>query len=100
MCEEPHASAHTDGATPDLALRVAEARALHHAGRLAAATGEATQVITEARARELIGEVLERTSGDTLPFYTAEAWLRDWVRGKQISKSEGTHASRPMGGRH
>ena len=47
--------------------------------------------LTEARARELIGEVLERTSGDTLPFYTAEAWLRDWVRGKQISKSEGTY---------
>src|SRR6476659_1939965 len=47
--------------------------------------------LTETRARELIGEVLERTSGDTLPFYTAEAWLRDWLRGKQISKSEGPH---------
>ena len=47
--------------------------------------------LTEARARELIGEVLERTSGDTLPFYTVEAWLRDWLRGKQISKAEGTH---------
>jgi hypothetical protein len=47
--------------------------------------------LTEARARELIGEVLERTCGDTLPFYTAEAWLRDWLREKQISKSEGTH---------
>jgi integrase len=48
-------------------------------------------MLTETRARELIGEVLERTSGDSLPFYTAEAWLRDWLRGKQISKSEGTH---------
>ena len=47
--------------------------------------------LTEARARELIGEVLERTYGDTLPFYTAKAWLRDWLREKQISKSEGTH---------
>jgi integrase len=47
--------------------------------------------LTEARARELIGEVLERTSGDNLPFYTAEGWLRDWLRGKEISKSEGTH---------
>lgn len=47
--------------------------------------------LTETRARELIGEVLERTSGDTLPFYTTEAWLRDWLRGKQISKSEGTY---------
>src|SRR4030095_4366600 len=47
--------------------------------------------LTEARARELIGEVLERTSGDNLPFYTAEGWLRDWLRGKEISKSKGTH---------
>ena len=47
--------------------------------------------LTETRARELIGEVLERTTGDSLPFYTAEAWLRDWLRGKQISKSERTH---------
>jgi len=26
-----------------------------------------------------------------LPFYTVEGWLRDWLRGKEISKSEGTH---------
>jgi integrase len=48
--------------------------------------------LTETRARELIGEVLERTSGDTLPFYTAETWLRDWLRGKEISKAKNTHA--------
>jgi integrase len=47
--------------------------------------------LTEIRARELIGEVLERTSGDSLPFYTAEGWLRDWVRGKEISKAKNTH---------
>jgi len=47
--------------------------------------------LTETRARELIGEVLERTSGDTLPFYTAENWLRDWLRGKEISKTKNTH---------
>jgi integrase len=47
--------------------------------------------LTETRARELIGEVLERTSGDTLPFYTAENWLRDWLRGKEISKAKNTH---------
>ncbi len=47
--------------------------------------------LTETRARELIGEVLERTSGDTLPFYTVESWLGDWLRGKQISKSKNTH---------
>lgn len=47
--------------------------------------------LTEGRARELIGEILERTSGDSLPFYTAEAWLREWLRGKAISKSPSTH---------
>src|SRR5437868_14403039 len=47
--------------------------------------------LTETRARELIGEVLERTSGDTLPFYTAENWFRDWLRGKEILKANNTH---------
>ncbi|MGA3169501.1 MAG: tyrosine-type recombinase/integrase [Chthoniobacteraceae bacterium] len=47
--------------------------------------------LTEARARELIGEVLERTTGETLPFFTAESWLREWLRGKEVSKSAGTH---------
>ncbi len=47
--------------------------------------------LTETRARELIGEVLERTSGETVAFYTAEAWLRDWLRGKEVSKAQGTH---------
>lgn len=47
--------------------------------------------LTEIRARELIGEVLERTTGESVQFYTAEAWLRDWLRGKEVSKSAGTH---------
>ena len=47
--------------------------------------------LTETRARELIGEVLERTSGETVEFFTAEGWLRDWLRGKEVSKAEGTH---------
>jgi integrase len=56
------------------------------------AEGMAAQgTLTETRARELIGEVLERTSGDSLPFYTAEGWLRDWLRGKEVSKSKNTH---------
>ena len=68
------------------------AKALEVCLGLERAEGLAAQgTLTEARARELIGEVLERTSGDTLPFYTAEGWLRDWLRGKQISKSPGTH---------
>ena len=47
--------------------------------------------LTEARARELIGEVLERTVGDQLPFYTTEGWLHEWLRGKQVSRSANTH---------
>lgn len=47
--------------------------------------------LTETRARELIGEILERTSGETVAFFTAESWLRDWLRGKEVSKSAGTH---------
>jgi integrase len=47
--------------------------------------------LTETRARELIGEVLERTTGDTLPFYSVEAWLGEWLRGKQVAKSKGTY---------
>src|SRR5207237_6873342 len=68
------------------------AKALEVCLALERAEGMAARgTLTETRARELIGEVLERTSGDSLPFYTTEAWLRDWLRGKQISKSEGTH---------
>jgi integrase len=68
------------------------AKALEVCLALERAEGMAAQgTLTETRARELIGEVLERTCGDSLPFYTGEAWLRDWLRGKQVSKSENTH---------
>jgi eukaryotic-like serine/threonine-protein kinase len=50
-CEDAHAAARSDGAAPDLALRVAQARALQHAGRHADATAEATRLLAEARAR-------------------------------------------------
>lgn len=50
-------------------------------------------LLTETRARELIGDVLERTTGDKLPYFTAEGFLRDWLRGKEIAKSPKTHAS-------
>jgi integrase len=49
------------------------------------------KTLTEARARDLIGEVLERTSGESLSLYTAEAWLREWLRGKEVSRSASTH---------
>ena len=46
--------------------------------------------LTETRTRELLSEVLERTTGDTLPFFTAEGFLRDWLNGKEVSKAPNT----------
>ena len=68
------------------------AKALEVCLTLERAEGMAARgTLTETRARELIGEVLERTSGDSLPFFTTEGWLRDWLRGKEISKAKNTH---------
>ncbi len=46
--------------------------------------------LTESRARELIGEIVEHASGEPLIFYTVEDWLRDWLKGKHAAKAEGT----------
>src|SRR5262249_7560136 len=37
---------------------------------------------TEARALELVGEVLQRTSGESLSYFTVEEWLRHWLEVK------------------
>ena len=47
--------------------------------------------LTEAAARRIISEIVERTSGEPLQFYTAGTWFREWVAGKGQTKSEGTH---------
>lgn len=46
--------------------------------------------LTESRARELISELVEHATGEPLRFYTVEGWLRDWLKGKEAAKSEGT----------
>ena len=46
--------------------------------------------LTETRTRELLAEVLERATGETLPFFTAEGFLRNWLRGKEVSKAANT----------
>jgi len=46
--------------------------------------------LTETRTRELLAEVLERTTGETLPFFTVEGFLRDWLNGKEVSKAAST----------
>src|SRR4029453_1507164 len=46
--------------------------------------------LTEARARELISEIVLHTTGEPLRFYTVEDWLRDWLKGKEVAKAEAT----------
>src|SRR5262245_54149768 len=46
--------------------------------------------LTETRARELISEIVEHVTGEPLHNYTAEDWLREWLKGKKATKTEGT----------
>jgi len=46
--------------------------------------------LTEAQARRVISEIVERTVGEPLHFYTVESWLREWLAGKHETKSTGT----------
>lgn len=46
--------------------------------------------LTEARARELISEIVEQTSGEPLRNYSAEEWFIEWLKGKQATKAEAT----------
>jgi len=46
--------------------------------------------LTEARARELIAEIVERTTGERMQFFTVRSWFADWIGGKEISKAPAT----------
>ncbi len=46
--------------------------------------------LTQAQARRVIGEIVERTVGEPLSFHSTEAWLREWMAGKQQTKAAGT----------
>jgi integrase len=46
--------------------------------------------LTEARALELLSEIVEQTTGEALRSYTAEGWLREWVAGKKSAKASAT----------
>lgn len=48
--------------------------------------------LTEARARELIAEIVERTTGESLNFFTVRSWFEDWIAGKTLSKTDSTAA--------
>jgi integrase len=46
--------------------------------------------LTEARAHELISEIVEQSLGEPLRNYTVEDWLREWLQGKKATKAKGT----------
>ncbi|HEU0273176.1 MAG TPA: tyrosine-type recombinase/integrase [Candidatus Udaeobacter sp.] len=46
--------------------------------------------LTETRARELIGEIVEQTTGEPFRNYTAHDWLTEWLQGKKATKATGT----------
>jgi integrase len=46
--------------------------------------------LTEARARELISEIVERSTGERLQFFTVRGWFNDWLLGKELSKAGNT----------
>ena len=47
--------------------------------------------LTEARARELISEIVEQATGEPLRSYTVEDWVHDWLQGKKSTKAESTY---------
>src|SRR5262245_664027 len=46
--------------------------------------------LTEARAFELVSEIVEQTTGESVRGYTASEWLREWLKGKHDTKSHAT----------
>ena len=46
--------------------------------------------LTEGRARQLLGELLEGLNGESLPVYTLAQWLEHFVKQKQKSRAEKT----------
>src|SRR5437016_245597 len=46
--------------------------------------------MTEAKARQVINEIVERTTGETLCFSTTREWLDTWLAGKTRVRSKNT----------
>lgn len=47
---------------------------------------------TEAQARKVVGEILEKSTGETLHFHTCRAWLVEWLAGKRGTTAPATLA--------
>lgn len=41
------------------------------------------RTITEANARKVVSEILEKSTGETLHFHTCKGWLDEWLAGKR-----------------
>jgi integrase len=68
-----------------------KSKALEMAQMLQKAAREARQHrLTEGRARELLGELLEGLNGESLPVYTLEQWFEHFVKQKQKSRANKT----------
>ena len=46
--------------------------------------------LTEQRAKKIVAEILERTTGETLHSYKAGEWLDEWLAGKEATKAAAT----------
>src|SRR5438874_4099009 len=46
--------------------------------------------LTEQTAKKIIGEIVERTTGEPLHDYAAADWFTEWVAGKTQTKSPAT----------
>ena len=46
--------------------------------------------LTEQRAKKIIGEIVERTTGEPLHHYVADDWFAEWLAGKTQTKSAAT----------
>src|SRR5687767_2153749 len=44
--------------------------------------------LTESQARKVVGEILERATGETLHFYTCRQWFDEWLASKRGSVGE------------
>ena len=71
--------------------QTSKSRALEVARTWEKASQEARQLrLTEARAREVISELMRSVGGETLHVFTVEAWFDHFVKQKQKSRSAAT----------
>lgn len=48
------------------------------------------RILTESKCREVIGGILERTTGEKLRRTTLREFCAQWIRGKQVARQDGT----------